>query len=509
MKTEKSFSRALALLLAVLLCASLSAVSIAAAGDTPLAGVDGTVDVWNWKRVDSQADLPEDSESHPVLLMYQWNGGKYMLDAEEKKVISYSKLSDRSELIEFLPATPSEGIYFGDQSFRTLDEVGHLYIKYTDAKDGDNQNSKIYRLSSAGGDELTLSSSGQFHFGTSASEEKYRNITVMTPDTKDEDASLSPNRVMLFVNVWGPDYCMMIDDSNGRVYTESNSGWDMGQFVMYIGYREQLSAIRSDCTISGGQVANYNGYIYVEPNVTITIEKGGVLSVSGVLFNNGTIVNNGGDIVVQKGATIEQFCLNDGPGGVICCDGGDLVILSGGCVVVGKSESYSRYETGYGNGFVLRNGATCTNFGTLVVTPSAYVVSGATLDNRSTGRMYFEYRPTTEYRGRLNAMSREWVSQASNYETVVKYNEKTNSIDTSYPMFYVGKDVLLRNEGAVYLGVWAWALTDNGVAQSGTGTLFVQSWARIYGSKVLWGDLPGGWSYSVLPSASSGAHGYF
>ncbi len=507
MKTKKNFSRVFALLLAVLLCALLGAAPAAAADDVPLAGVDGTVDVWNWKRVDSQADLPEDSESHPVLLMYQWNGGKYMIDAEKKKVVSYSKLSDRSEQIEFLPTTPSEGLYFGDKSFRTLDEVGHLYIKYTGKKDGDNQNSKIYRLSREDGGELALSSDGQFWFSSSATDEKYRNITVMTPDTKDEDASLGSGRVMMFLNVWGPDYCVMIDDSNGRVYTESNSGWDMGQFVMYVGYREQLSAIRSDCTISSGQVANYNGYIYVEPNVTITIEKGGVLSVSGVLFNNGTIVNNGGDIVVQKGATIEQFCLGDDPGGVICCDGGDLVILSGGCVVVGKSESYSRYETGCGNGFVLRNGATCTNFGTLVVTPSAYVVSGATLDNRSTGRMYFEYRPKTEYRGRLNSLNREWVPLASNYETAVKYNEKTNSIDTSYPMFYVGKDVLLRNEGTVCLGVWAWALNNSGVEQSGAGTLYVQSWAKTYGSEALWSDLPGGWSYSVLPSAPSGARG--
>ena len=507
MKTGKSFSRALTLLLAVLLCASLGAAPAAAVGDVPLAGVDGTVDVWNWKRVDSQADLPEDSESHPVLLMYQWNGGKYMIDAEKKKVVSYSKLSDRSEFIEFLPTTPSEGIYFGDKSFRTLDEVGHLYIKYTGKKDGDNQNSKIYRLSREDGGELALSSSGQFWFSSSASEEKYRNITVMTPDTKDEDASLGSGRVMMFLNVWGPDYCVMIDDSNGRVYTESNSGWDMGQFVMYVGYREQLSAIRSDCTISSGQVANYNGYIYVEPNVTITIEKGGVLSVSGVLFNNGTIVNNGGDIVVQKGATIEQFCLGDDPGGVICCDGGDLVILSGGVVTTGKSKTYTNYKTGCGNGFVLRNGATCTNFGILAVGSDAYVVSGATLDNRASGSMFFCYKPKKEYSGRLNTLDSSAAASSGKYEDIIGYDASTNWIASS-AMLLVGDDVLLQNEGAVYLGLWAKYLWGKQVSDGtgtveagGSGKIYVQSWAPGLAARWYWYDaFPGAWSWTIANS---------
>ncbi len=473
------------LLLALALCMQLGGIPAVAAGGAGTA--NGTIDVWRWVRVDSQDDLPlRDGTGyrHPVLLLYEWNGGKYMVDGDKRT---------SGTPFQFARTDLPEGVAYGEKTFRTTENISHLELLYK-GMDSSNGNAKQYNLvMDKKTDNGVLTSISYSGGGFAETQSNATSIDVLTPNTI-SSVSVAGGQVALFYNVSSDrDSLVRIDDDSGNVYTSRSWTWNMARFVMYVGYKETLSAIRSDCTIDSGQVANYDGFVYIEPGVTVTVERGGVLSISGVLYNNGTIKNKGGDVVVQKNACIEQLCIGDGVGGVICCDGGDLVILSGGRVSVGKTESYSSYKTEYGNGFVLRNGATCTNFGTLVVSCSAYVVSGATLDNRASGSMFFEYKPKSTYSGSLYSLSMASVASVDTYESLASYQ---NDTPKSTEMLYVGHDVLLQNEGSVYLGLWAKSIGGN--EADGSGKIYVTSKALNYVTSFsLSNSLPGKW-YDML-----------
>ncbi len=462
MKKTHIVRHGLVLLLALTLLIQLGTVPVSA--DTPVAGADGTVEIWRWERVDSQDDLPRRDSAgyrHPVLLLYEWNNGKYMVDGSRRT---------SSSPFQFIRTDLPEGVAYGEKSFRTLNNIANMELYYR-SEDSENGNARQYSfvIGSADGALQSIAYSEQHKGFLTATGKTNTVISVLTPGVV-SSADIASGHVGLLYNVaYDRDVRIYADDDSGNINCQHSWLWSsMTQFVMYVGYKEQLSAIRSDVTIGSGQVANYNGYVYIEPNVTVTIEEGGVLSVSGVLYNNGTIVNNGGDIVVQKDATIEQFCLGGSKGGAILCNGGDLVILSGGCVTTG---------TGTGSAsLTLSSGATCTNFGTLAVGASAQVDSGATLDNRSSGTMLFAYKPKAAYSGTLNTLSSTVKSSASTYENVT--DNGTGSLQNA-EMLVVGKDVLLRNEGTVRVGFWIMqeeSGTDS-VTASGSGRIYIPSWA--------------------------------
>ncbi len=502
------FRRAAAAFLIFATCIQLAVMPASATSGT---GTDGTMDIWRWERVDSQDDLPtssgkwdEDGEekryAHPVLLLYEFNGNHYMVDGDYRT--SGSKF-------KFKLCGLWDGVAYGEKSFRTVDNISHMTMRYAGI-DSSNGNAKQFRfriesLQDDSGAISNLYMSEDYYFQSKKSSGEYTNITVLTPNTISK-AHVNSGRVKLFVNISAAkDAMIRIDSKTGNVYPERTFSWDMAEFVMYVGYKERISVIRSDSKIGSGQVANYNGRVYIMPGVTITVESGGVLSVSGELYNNGSIMNSG-DIVVQKNASIEQFCLGDSPGGTICCDGGDLVILGGGCVITGKTESYTDYTTGFGNGFVMRNGATCTNFGVLAVGSNAYVASGATLDNRSSGTMFFGYKPKMSYRGAIGLLDAKTAASTSVYNNLSGYNESTGVVSNPR-LLYVGKNVLLSNDGTVYLGLWAVELPvstsgksseKSGVSAIGSGKIYINSWAEAAAKKYEWLPYPTGWSKTAV-----------
>ncbi len=467
MKGSKGIRRGLSLLLGALLCMPLGAVSAAAADTKAVA--DGTTDIWEWNLMTAQSDLPSDQESHPVMLLYQVNGKTYMIDGSRHTSGEYFK---------FLPTEASDGVDYNSKTFRTKDNISNMTLKYTGKSDSDNGGAKICEFAiTEGGKSKTLSLDGD-GFCTPGVEKDAQKITVLTTNLNSK-ADVAWDHVMLFHNVslWG-DLVIRIA-SDGTVYAERDWDWDLGQFKLYIGTKVTLSALTHDYTVGSGSVANFNDYVYMNPGVTITVEKGGVLSVSGVLYNNGAIVNNGGDIVVQKNATIEQFCLNDSAGGSIRCNSGDLVILEGGRVSTGTTDDL---DNSYGCGFVLENGATCTNFGTLVVGSASRVDSGSTLDNRSSGAMFFGCKLKSVNSGNLHTLAKKSVQSKDTYESSSSYNVKER-VYSRVDLLYVGSDVLLYNQGYVWLDAWADQLSGAGnITSKGSGTITASKWCQIWPS---------------------------
>ncbi len=464
---------------------------------------DGLTTIWRWERVDTQDDLPTSSGtyiengetamySHPVLLLYTWKGGNYMVDGNNHTSGDSFKFT-RTEL--------ASGVVYGVKNFRTAENISHMRMKYAGIDTG-NDNIKKYRfrLESAQQKDTgiisNLSLEKDYYFQNTKNVSEYTNISIVTYNSC--DYSVSPGRVKMFANIgMAKDANIKIDDSNGNVFPERTFTTSMGEFVMYVGYMEQLSSVKSSFTIGDGQVANYNGQIYIEPGVTITVNKGGVLSVSGTLYNNGAIINNGGDIVVQKNAVIEQLTTGKGTGGGICLDGGDLVIMSGALVTTGSMAKFTDYLTQLGSGFVVRNGATVTNFGTLVVGCESMLISGATIDNRASGKIFFGFRPVAKYAGILSSLNASDKRAASTYETTSVYN--STKMVASYTEFvFVGSDVTLSNSGSVYLGAWAIQFSKaTGVAAKGSGRIYIQSWARKEAAASFWSPFPTGWESMI------------
>ena len=478
--------QALLLLLIVFLCAQTCALTVSAA---PTAGVSGTVDTYVWERVDSQDDLPE-SENCPVLLLYEWNNKQYMVDANSVQETEWDNSGYAHWNWQFTPTELPDGVRFGEKSFRTLKSIGNMLFSYTGRKDSDNGNAKIYTFSSTG-DSDSITWQDEYCY-TTPEDSEYRYITVLTPGSI-SDVSLKSGRVGMFANIsWRSDCLVRINSDNGRVYSVRSSSWDMGSFAMYVGHKETLSSVRSDYTIGSGTVANYNGYIYIEPGVTLTVETGGVLSVSGILYNNGAIKSTGGDIVVQKGATIEQFCLDDASGGTIECDGGDLVILSGGRVITGKSADSS---LGYGDGgCVFKNGATCTNFGTFVTRTSAYFLNGAAIDNRESGCILIGYSLENSDSGNFSVLS---DSQANDPSTYVSTAEISGSSVYSACLLCGGTNAVLSNYGTIYLSSWMQQMKDAaGITGRGTGKITAPTWAHAASASGIW-SAPAAWQSMI------------
>ena len=461
---KKIAKRGLALLLMLVMCLPLGLESADAADDTPLAGVDGVVDIWKWTKVKTQADLPDtrptrtvgsssETYDYALLLVYEFKGKKYFANAEYSNRRANRGFTMKERF--WLAAASLDGMAGVDSSldtFRTRENIGHMYLRPTGKKDSDNGNCKIYNLYADDNSSPLYLMYGDKYieengwktdrtraYGLCFSDspfDKYCNLSFCTNDS--EPDHVTKGTVKIFANISNSyDYCLW-PDYEGDISCGTMGGaldmWDFPAFDVYVGVKEQWSAIRSNYTIKSGMVANYNGYIYIEPNVTITVEEGGVLSSSGVLYNNGTIRNEGGTVLVQPNATIEQFCLGDSPGGNLYCDRGDLVILSGGRVTATT--------------LLMRRGATLTNFGALAASGGMIsLYEGATIDNRSSGAVFFGVTPKSRYAGNFSSLTSDGAGSRDVYDVKPAYYMGLTPVPCR---IFVGSDVMLYNEGRVY-----------------------------------------------------------
>lgn len=170
--------------------------------------------------------------------------------------------------------------------------------------------------------------------------------------------------------------------------------------LIYFGERYRYSAVKDDVTIGSGQilsispsqyvdtgdnVQNQNGVI-LQNGKTITINKGGILSISGEFINNGTIINNGGTILIKKNGTIYPFRTGSVPSvngcGTIKCLGGDIIIKNGGTLYAGLND-----ESGNIVPFYLDDGSTLINKG-LLVYGSMRMGEGARMECYGTSKTY-------------------------------------------------------------------------------------------------------------------------
>lgn len=178
------------------------------------------------------------------------------------------------------------------------------------------------------------------------------------------------------------------------------------RYKWFTGEKVRYSCIKDDMAIRKGQIlsigkANYistedggtgsgaaeaaNGVI-LQGGQTITIEKGGILSIDGEFINNGTIINNGGTILIKEGGSISPFLQGDDTAklgcGSIKCNGGDIIIEKGGALYAGLFDGRLQDVP-----FYLDNSSTLINYG-LLVYGTMRLGDAARVELRGDGRIY-------------------------------------------------------------------------------------------------------------------------
>ena len=128
-------------------------------------------------------------------------------------------------------------------------------------------------------------------------------------------------------------------------------------FKVFVGDRMHYASLRDGTTVSEGSILSISSGEYISADggndkvdgvilptgSTLTIEKGGILSIDSDFVNNGTIINNGGTILVKDGGTLapymqESDAAKNGCGSLKCL-GGDIIIMKGGAVYAGLNDS--------------------------------------------------------------------------------------------------------------------------------------------------------------------------
>ena len=138
--------------------------------------------------------------------------------------------------------------------------------------------------------------------------------------------------------------------------------WDTVEFYIYYGEEMIIDAIADNQVIGDDEIVNVNGssYLTLQSGKTITVKDGGILSIGSGLFNDGTIrVEKGGTLIVKQDAFIMPWQPGNGNGNIIC-DGGDVIIQSGGRVVCEGASGFKFVEDGKTCGTVYNYGVIVT-----------------------------------------------------------------------------------------------------------------------------------------------------
>ena len=384
-------------------------------GGAVLNDVFGETTFYRWEEV-RKNNYPKDSEEHPSLFIFG-NNNEYatMFDApdciymgKDADVLNgvTKKLSEDSAgykifdgkgdidesdsyFLKFMDkGRNNQSLHIDRSAFFTNSDCNAMYVKYVDKHDGHPR----YELYIKGKNGLNYylepdegSSQGMLDIETETAKVEVLRKWEFLPYNSDKR---SKNGVgegnahtywYLFHDdgAWGDDEKVFVENGwlsvhDGAFRAEDDALW-------YIGTPYHFSTVKSDVTVRENQILAIGAEEYVDtsgavkesngciiPNGrTITIEKGGILSVSGQLINNGTIINNGGTILVRDGGTIGPFIQGTGVGlngcGTLKCCNGDIIIQEGGALYAGMADEHCQSCP-----FYLDGNSTLINMGLLV-----------------------------------------------------------------------------------------------------------------------------------------------
>ena len=135
---------------------------------------------------------------------------------------------------------------------------------------------------------------------------------------------------------------MPIKERNPKWYYSYNDATDTtavpAEFKIYLGRQFKTATLTEDFTVREDQITTLGKpFFYIPKDMTIYVASGGVLSVDGMLLNDGNIVvEDGGLLIVKDNAKVMPFSKTDGDCGHITSYGSVVVesnaLLCGGAM---------------------------------------------------------------------------------------------------------------------------------------------------------------------------------
>lgn len=342
-----------------------------------------------WTRVKSADDLRGCTSWTPMRLYYDFHdvyNKKAELSGEKRQtfekymenrgylILDSGSVSSRSELtLQCEDISPN---IYTNENFIELYARGqgrNGYILYSGQNDKDNGGVPMCKIS------LNPSKTGYMDVANDSA--------LRTNESWQDSWSVYPkwnghqNTVSLFVNLSGTkDPTLRIEQKSNyeaRLYSNTKGYTDdYEEYSMYIGKLTDVTVIQRDITVGEGQTVriDQNGAVALQAGVTLTVEEGGAAIIQSRFLNQGTIVNHG-TLVVMDGGSLQP--IYDPGSGSIQCDGGDIVIMSGGRFM--SSEALT-----------LTNGASIVNQGIFLMKKSL-TLDNSTLTTETGGTTYLGY----------------------------------------------------------------------------------------------------------------------
>ena len=324
--------RSLSALLALVMCLSL----VPAANADFQGGMKGnaynTITVYKWHRVHKQSDLPPEGQKVPVLLMWK---GQYE-DSSDKNEYMFYLYQDLSGTDSYhahgedalkgrtFDANKYEVQPFNTNSdydvFYTLDKLSNIEVRMNSGRDSKNQDAKYGKIWF---NNYIIKGDGDFDWGGYGAEDASRtNWSFYTKELNGKYAAPCTDETPLQIYYErGGWYDTGIRHSGQWVYAFEDDTYSFGSFAMYWGEKITISAITEDYTVHSGMVMNVDNGVLLTDNHTITVMPGGVLSIEGQFYNNGTIQNYG-TVILQPDACITSFLPQSSSAGTIVNSGG-------------------------------------------------------------------------------------------------------------------------------------------------------------------------------------------
>lgn len=306
-KNRKNRSRLCRFAAALLACIMMAALAPAYLFTTKASAADehGTVEGYEWHRVNKASDLPAKGTRCPVLILWE----------KEDNTIHYATggYAGKSNEVDGWDAVisgswvkGSDGLpnpFFGDceetATFITTDVLTTWEMYITGEEDDDNHDAPMVRFYPNKSCLLTGYDDFDFPNKETADDDHW---TIYTSEYGGKyGKNVKAGKVKIFANVKYRDTGFMYYGS--RLYGYCNKTYNYDTFIMYWGERRNFSAFTDDYIVKAGQVLNIDDGVMLDEGKTIMIEPGGVMSVEGTFYNNGTIENHG-TVIVQENACI-------------------------------------------------------------------------------------------------------------------------------------------------------------------------------------------------------------
>lgn len=380
-KIKKNLKRTLCLLLAVIMGFTAFPGTVWAdeqsAAEEKLDIVDGHVTLYDYKKMSGFSDILAKKDKGWFNIIFVYDAKKddvstrRVLTGNDNTFYNYKNKSYTEMRGEVL-----DNSNFGNftiSRFINDKPVTNMWIKVVGVNSGDNAGMPMFKISlgSEPGKKYLVAHEDDEGFRTSTSDG-----TTFTLKTRGSDT----DNYIVCEDIRGgcvdASWQESSNDRNGiwieRRTIYSAESW-YKKFSVYIADAVEYDAITKEHQIMAGDTARINANVILTDKGKINVDEGGVFLVEGMMFNNGEI-NNKGTVIVSNGAKIQPYLSS---GGNINCDGGDLIVESGGRVVCEKALQ-------------LKNGASLVNNGVCIVGENIDII-GSLVDNRVSGMFYEGY----------------------------------------------------------------------------------------------------------------------